>query len=239
VVLPGASFAEKDGTFTSADRRVQRVRQAVAPTGAAKPEWMILCELSNLLGCPMDYASPSQVLDEIAGLTPLYRGVSFGALDAAWGMHLPPTNHAAPPELSGAHDETHSLQHGGLGVDAEFPLMMTVDYSLHAWADDPMVRGTVALRRELGADRVRAKPSIEISLADAETLQLRDGQEVKVRSRKGEMAAALHVTGGVSPGTVLLPFAMRERAAHIMPPALHPENGVPILPPCAVSLHRA
>ncbi|MFB3880874.1 MAG: molybdopterin oxidoreductase family protein [Armatimonadota bacterium] len=240
VILPGASFAEKDGTVTSADRRVQRLRRAVSPPGAARPEWSILCELSAMLGCPMRYGSPSEVLDEIAALTPLYRGISFTALETGWGIELPPIAPAAPPELNGADEETYALQHKALfSPDAEFPLVMTVDYSLQTWADDPMVRGTVALRRELGADRARGKPTVEISSSTAKELDLRSGQQVRVRSRKGEIAATIHVTDGVSPGTVVLPFAMREMAAHIMPPVIHPEHQVPMLPPCAVSLTNA
>lgn len=239
VVLPGASFAEKDGTFTSADRRVQRVRQAASPPGAAKPEWRILCELSSRFGYAMSYDSLAKVMDEIAVLTPLYEGASFAALDAGWGLHLPAADHVPPPELNGADEETQSILHRVLpAVDAEFPLVMTVDYSLQAWVDDPMVGGTVTLRRELGADRARSIPSIEICPLDAKELQLRDGQGVRVRSRTGEMKALAHVTDDVSPGTVVLPFAMRELAAQAMPPALHPESGVPILPPCAVSVHK-
>jgi len=239
VVLPGASFAEKEGTFTSADRRVQRVRQAASPPGAAKPEWRILCELSSRFGYAMSYDSPAKVMDEIAALTPLYEGASFAALDAGWGLHLPAADHVPPPELNGADEETQSILHRALpAVDAEFPLVMTVDYSLQAWGDDPMVAGTMTLRRELGADRMRALPAVEISSVDANGSQIRDGQRVRVRSRMGEVEAVVHVTSDVSPGTVMIPFAMRELAAHVMPPALHPENGVPILPPCAVSVHK-
>jgi formate dehydrogenase alpha subunit len=240
VVLPGTSFAEKDGTFTSADRRVQRVRQAGSPPGAAKPEWRILCELSSHFGYAMSYDSPSKVMDEIAALTPAYEGVSFAALEAAWGLRLPVPDHVPPPELNGADEETQSILHKAVpGVDAEFPLVMTVDYSLQTWVDDPMVAGTVTLRRELGADQPRALPTIEISSGDANELQVRDGQRVRVRSRTGEAEAVAHVTADVAPGTVVLPFAVRELVAQVMPPALHPESGVPMLPPCAVSVRRA
>jgi len=239
VVLPGASFAEKDGTFTSADRRVQRVRQAASSLGAARPEWRILCELSRRLGHAMSYDSPSEIMDEIAALTPPYASVSFAALDVGWGLRLPAADQVALPELNGADEETQSIVHKTLpAVGVEFPLVMTADCCLRAWVDDPMVGGTVTLRRELGADRAAALPIIEISSADANESQLRDGQRVRVRSRTGEMEAVAHVTDDVSPGAVVLPFAMRELAAEVMPPALHPDSGVPILPPCAVSVHK-
>ena len=239
LVLPGASFAEKEGTFTSADRRVQRVRQAIPPPGAAKPEWKILCELSGRLGHAMDYDSPAAVMAEIATLTPGYQGVSFAALDAGWGSRSTLASEVSRPDLNGVDEETESVLRSVLpAVDAEFPLVMTVDYSLQAWADDPMVGGTITLRRELGADRVPGSPVIELSSADAAELQLRQGQRVRVRSRTGEVEAVIHASGEVAPGIVLLPFAMRELAAQVMPSTLHPESGVPVLPPCAVSVRK-
>jgi predicted molibdopterin-dependent oxidoreductase YjgC len=239
VVLPGASFAEKDGTFTSADRTVQRVRQGVPPPGAARPEWRVLCELSSRLGYAMSYDSPAMVLDEIAALTPIYQGLSFAALDAGWGSRLPLANHITPPDLDGVDEETESVLHRTLPApDAEFPLVMVVDYSLQAWMDDPMVRGTVTLGRELGADRVSASPVIQVSAADAAESQLRDGQRVRLRSRTGEVQAVVHVSDDVAPGVVVLPFGMRELVAQVMPSAPHPESGVPILPPCAVSVRK-
>jgi predicted molibdopterin-dependent oxidoreductase YjgC len=187
----------------------------------------------------MSYDSAAKVMDEIAALTPLYEGASFAALDAGWGLHLPAADHVPPPELNGADEETQSILRKVLpAAGAEFPLVMTVDYSLQAWVDDPMVAGAVTLRRELGVDRGHALPAIEISSVDADESKLRDGQRVKVRSRTGEMEALVHVTGNISPGTVVVPFAMRELAARVMPSALHPENGVPILPPCSVSVHK-
>jgi predicted molibdopterin-dependent oxidoreductase YjgC len=187
----------------------------------------------------MSYDSPSEIMDEIAALTPPYASVSFAALDVGWGLRLPAADQVALPELNGADEETQSIVHKTLpAVGVEFPLVMTADCCLRAWVDDPMVGGTVTLRRELGADRAAALPIIEISSADANESQLRDGQRVRVRSRTGEMEAVAHVTDDVSPGAVVLPFAMRELAAEVMPPALHPDSGVPILPPCAVSVHK-
>jgi predicted molibdopterin-dependent oxidoreductase YjgC len=187
----------------------------------------------------MSYDSPAMVLDEIAALTPIYQGLSFAALDAGWGSRLPLANHITPPDLDGVDEETESVLHRTLPApDAEFPLVMVVDYSLQAWMDDPMVRGTVTLGRELGADRVSASPVIQVSAADAAESQLRDGQRVRLRSRTGEVQAVVHVSDDVAPGVVVLPFGMRELVAQVMPSAPHPESGVPILPPCAVSVRK-
>jgi predicted molibdopterin-dependent oxidoreductase YjgC len=239
LVLPGASFAEKDGTFTSGDGQVQRVRQAVSPPGAARPEWKILCELSSRLGYAMSYDSLATVMDEIAVLTPSYQGVSFARLEAEWGSRLPVLDQLAPPELNGTEEPETILRRLLPTLDDEFHLVMTVDYSSRAWADDPLVRGTVTLRRELGADRIPGSAVIEMSAVEATRLQLRNGQRVKVRARTGEMEAVIQVSGAVPPGLVLLPFAMRELAAAVMPTTRHPESGVPVLSPCAVSVRKA
>jgi len=81
VILPGASFAEKDGTFTSMERRVQRVRKAISPVGDSRADWKILCDLSAKMGYPMKYESPAQVMDEISSLVPFYRGITYSALE--------------------------------------------------------------------------------------------------------------------------------------------------------------
>ena len=81
VVLPGVSFAEKDGTFTNTERRVQRVRKAVTPQGNARDDWRIICDLAKLMGYEMDYSSPSEIMDEIAKVTPSYGGISYSRLE--------------------------------------------------------------------------------------------------------------------------------------------------------------
>jgi predicted molibdopterin-dependent oxidoreductase YjgC len=81
VVMPAASFAEKDGTFTSTERRIQRICQAVEPPGEARAEWKVICDLMRRLNLPADYASPAEVMDEIASLTPIYGGISYDRLD--------------------------------------------------------------------------------------------------------------------------------------------------------------
>ena len=81
VILPGVSFAEKDGTFTSMERRIQRVRKAISPVGDSRPDWKILCDLSTKMGYPMGYQSPAEMMEEIASLVPLYAGVTYPSLE--------------------------------------------------------------------------------------------------------------------------------------------------------------
>ena len=88
VVLPATCFAEKDGTFTNSERRVQRVRKALDPPGDARPDWQIICDVSTAMGYPMSYASASDVFDEMASLTPSYGGISYERIDGE-GLQWP------------------------------------------------------------------------------------------------------------------------------------------------------
>ena len=89
VFLPAACYAEKDGTFTNTERRVQRVRKAVEAPGEARPDWQIICDLSRRLGHPMDFASPQEVFDEIRSLVPSYAGITYERLDKEGGLQWP------------------------------------------------------------------------------------------------------------------------------------------------------
>jgi len=240
VVLPSASFAEKDGIFTSTERRVQRVRRATAPPGEARSDWEVICELAGRMGRPFTYRSPAEVMDEIAALTPVYSGISYSALEEGWGLCLPPADpgEAERPQTLATNDEpTSEAKHAAL-TDERFPLLLLPDYVLGAWSADPGVVCSVALRRELQAGRRAHSPVVEISPADARAGGLRDGQQVRVCSRTGEMEAAVHINAGVPPGVLALPFAMRESAAQAMPPTVHPETRVPLLSPCAVRIEK-
>ena len=233
VALPGTVFAEKEGTLTSADRRVQRVRAAAPPPREARPEWEALCELSAHLGHPMSYASPAAVMDEIAGLTPLYEGFSHRALDQEWAARLPEFAEAPVPVLAEADEAAEAA------VDERFPLLLALDCALDGWAADALVRSTAVLGRELGATRPVEVAKLEMNPADAERAGLRTGDRARVVSRAGEMETVVRVNAAVAAGAVVLPFAQRELAAQVMPPAAHPETGVPVIAPCAVRVERS
>ena len=88
-MLPGASFLEKDGTFTNLERRIQRIRKVVEPPHGILPDWRVVCEVSNRMGYPMPYQHPSEIMDEIAKLTPMCAGVSYDRLDQHAGLQWP------------------------------------------------------------------------------------------------------------------------------------------------------
>lgn len=242
VVLPGASFAEKDGTVTNAEGRVQRVRRAAPSPGEARAEWEVLGELSRRMGRPMDYASPAATMEEIALLTPCYSEVSYPALETEAEVRC--RRRELTPE------EAASLVAGdveaGLGPPEEvaptaadeFPLTLVVDYALGEWAEDPAVACSAALRRELGRDGRAELATVEISPEDAERCGVQEGLRVRLCSRAGEAEVQVHVNTSVRPGVLALPFRAREAAAPVLTVVTDGETGVPVLAPCAVTIRK-
>ena len=216
VVLPATAFAEKDGTFTNTERRVQRVRQGVEPPGEARDDWAILCDLSRRLGYPMDYAGASAILAEIASLTPSYGGITWERLDRG-GLQWPcPTpDHPGTPIL---HRERFTR---GLGKfhavqfipprelpDAEYPFLLATGRILQHFHTGTMSRRSAVL------DRLVSVGAIEIHPDDAARLGVADTQCVRVSSRRGQISIPARVTDRVAPGTLFLAFHYREAPAN-------------------------
>ncbi len=243
VVLPGASFAEKDGTFTSTERRVQRVRRAIDPPGEARADWEILCDLSRRLGRPMEYDSPSQVMDEIAKLAPIYADISYRELDGGWGVRWSLDGAVAPDRVDfGSEDEEKgpaSISRSAVpAVDDEYPFVLVADHGLGAWRADTLVANSVGLRRQQGADRNSELPEVWMSRADCQERELREGARVRLRARTGEAEAVVHVSDGIRAGVIVLPAVMREAAAAVLPSAADDEAQVPMLRPVAASVEK-
>ncbi|MDH4179387.1 MAG: molybdopterin-dependent oxidoreductase [Armatimonadota bacterium] len=242
VVLPSATFAEKDGTFTNTERRLQRVRKAVEPPGEARADWEILCEIARRFGRPMEYESPAQVMAEIASLTPIYSDVSYDRLDEGWGVRWSLDKAVAPDQAllgaAAAGEEPAAVEQSGApGVDDDFPLILTADHALESWAADKLVVNAIGLRRQQGADRPPSLPQIAMNPADAESLDLRPGQRARVRCRNGGIEAAVRITDAVRQGVVVLPARLPESAA-VLPSSTNPETGVPLLRPRAVCIEK-
>jgi len=242
VVLPSATFAEKDGTFTNTERRLQRVRKAVEPPGEARADWEILCEIARRFGRPMEYESPAQVMAEIASLTPIYSDMSYDRLDEGWGLRWSldkavATDQALLGAAAAGEEPAAVEQSGAPGVDDDFPLVLTADHALESWAADTLVVNAIGLRRQQGADRPPSLPQIAINPADAESLDLRPGQRARVRCRNGGIEAAVRITDAVRQGVVVLPARLPESAA-VLQSSTNPETGVPLLRPRAVRIEK-
>jgi len=240
VVLPAASFAEKEGTITSTERRVQRFRRAVEPPGEARPDWEILCELGRRMGARgFDFSSPEEVFEEIRRVTPSYAGMTYPRLGTR-GLQWPcPTEeHPGTPIL---HVEGFPIGKGRFTPlayrppaeepDEEYPLILTTGRILFQYHTGTMTRRSPSLVRE--ADR----PFVEVNPEDATELGLVDGERVVVSSRRGSVEVEARVTDRVGKGVVFMPFHFAEAAANVLTiAALDPVAKIPELKACAVKI---
>jgi len=242
VVLPAASFAEKDGTFTNTERRIQRVRKAVEPPGDCRPDWLITCQIARRMGARgFDFSHPGEIMDEIARLTPIYGGISYERLESG-GLQWPcPTpEHPGTPIL---HTQQFTRGRGQFIPleykppkelpDDEYPLILTTGRSLFHWHT-----GTVS-RKVAGLNEFMGEGLVEISPADAKALGISDGETVKVSSRRGEITAKARVTGVSQPGVVFMTFHFAESPANMLTnPALDPVSKIPEYKVCAVRIEK-
>lgn len=241
VVLPAASFAEKDGTFSNTERRVSRVRQAIPPVGQAKPDWQIICEIAGRLGYPMKYAGPEEIFEEIRRVTPAYAGISYQRLEAG-GLQWPCPN-AEHPGTVYLHKDRFSR---GLGMffaiehrdpaempDAEYPLYLTTGRLLYQYHSGTMSRRAPGLVEKAPECRV------EMAAADAARYGIADGQQVRVRTRRGKITAKAQISDKAVPGTIFLPFHYAEASANkLTNAALDPVSKIPEYKVCAVQIEK-
>ncbi len=242
VVLPAANFAEKDGTFTNTERRVQRVRKAVEPPGEAKPDWLIVSELSARMGYGMKYGSPREIMDEIARVTPSYAGINYRRIERR-GLQWPCLN-AEHPGTKFLHRDRFTR---GLGLfaaieykpsaelpDGDYPFYLTTGRVLYHYHTGTMTR----LSR--GPMERYPESLVEINPEDAWNLKLEDGEFVMVTSRRGSVKAKAWVTNRSPKGTVFMNFHFPEAAANLLTnPALDPIGKIPEYKVCAVKVEKA
>ena len=242
VVLPGAAFAEKDGTFANTERRVQRIRKAVDPPGEAREDWRIIQELATRFGYPMSYASPKEIQEEIRRVAPSYGGISYERLEGE-GLTWPcPTaEHPGTPFL---HKDRFSRGKGLFHAvdykepaevpDAEFPFVLTTGRLHMHYHTGTMTRNSPSLEKE-GPEQLA-----EIHPADALDLGLAEGDKARISSRRGEILSRVTVTDRVSPGLVFLSFHYGESNANLLTnTALDPVAKIPELKVCAVKIEKA
>jgi len=250
VIFPAASFAEKEGTFTNTERRIQPVRKAIEPPGEAKDDGWIITQLAKRLialgACApaedapeagWDYAAAADVLSEINRLTPLYAGITPRRLAAGETLQWPvPTeDHPGTPIL---HVGKFSRGRGRFAAvdhippnerpNEEYPLVLTTGRVLYHWHGGEMTR------RSAGLNAVYPEARVEIHPKDARKAHIRDGGLMKVASRRGEIIARAEVTDRVEPGLVFATFHFPESAANFLTnPALDPFGKIPEFKYCA------
>lgn len=244
VVLPATTFAEKDGSFTNTERRVQRIRKAIEPVSDSCPDWMIVCEIAKRLRSKgFDFSHPTEIMEEISSLTPSYKGISYERLDSS-GLQWP-----CP---SGRHPGTPILHTGdfltgnGKGYfvpleykppaetpDKAFPLILTTERSLYHYQTGTMTR------RVEGLNILRAREFLEMNTGDAVVLGINDGDMVRVVSRRGEVTAMAKVNGVCPPGLVSMTFHFAESPTNMLTnPSLDPVAKIPELKICAVRIEK-
>jgi formate dehydrogenase alpha subunit len=241
VVLPSACFAEKDGTFSNSERRVQRIRKAVPPPGEARQDWEILCEVATRMGYEMSYPDSEAIFEELRTVTPSYAGISYARIDKT-GLHwpCPSEEHPGTPILHTAQFTRgkglfHAIDYipPAEQVDEEYPLYMTTGRLLYQYHTGTMTRKTEGLNERAPACFV------EISAQDADAHGLEDGAEVTIASRRGDVTATLRISDMAVPGTVFMPFHYAEAAANrLTNAALDPVSKIPEFKVCAVKLSR-
>ncbi len=218
VVLPAACFAEKDGTFTNTERRVQRVRTAVEAPGEARADWQIMCDISTAMGYPMSFEHPSEIWDELAAATPSLAGISYERIEER-GLQWPcPTpDHPGTPFL---HKEVFTRGKGlfheidfrppAEEPDEDYPMILSTGRTLYNYNVGNMTRKTAAVHQR------QPENFVEIHEEDADRLGIRDGDKVRVATRRGEITACAHVAGKVRPGGLWMPFHYGESSANLL-----------------------
>lgn len=242
VLLPAASFAEKDGTFTNTERRVERIRKAIQPVGEARADWEILSEIARRSGYRgMDYRHPSEIMDEMAQLTSIYGGISYDRLDP-FGLQWPCPSKDHPGTVY-LHKDKFTKGKGTFMPcsylaadelpDKEYNFVLSTGRVYWHWHTGTMTRRTSTLDREVPAGYVEMNPK------DSEKLKVKGGDRVKISSRRGEIETAVLVTEKVKEGSVFVPFHFREAAANVLTnPAVDPVAKIPEYKVCAVKIEK-
>jgi formate dehydrogenase alpha subunit len=247
VILPAASFAEKDGTFTNSDRRVQLVRKALTAPAEARPDWEILCDLAERIetlvererSAGFNYASASEIWDEMASLTPPFQGIDYARIELESGVHWPcPTaDHPGTPTLfadsfpRGKGRLTPLTYNPGAELpDEEFPFVLSTGRVLYHWHG-----GTLTRRSKL--DDIYPEPTVEIHPDDAREIGLAAGDWIRVRSRRGKIRVKALITERSPRGLVFIPFHFAEAAANELTlDARDPLAKIPDYKVCAIAL---
>jgi formate dehydrogenase major subunit len=242
VVLPAASYAEKDGTFANSERRVQLIQPAIAPLGNSKPDYQILLEVMGKLGYENNLSSPEEIMAEIASLTPQYAGVTYAKIRRQGGVFWP----IKPEEENGKkflHAESFPRGKGLITpvkysppaeeTDSEYPLILTTGRILYHYHTMTMTDKTKAIMD------IAPGGYVEIHPVDAAQISVGEGEEIRVTSRRGSISAKAKVTDKIKQGIVFIPFHFKDTYVNLITnPAYDPIAKEPELKVCAVRLEK-
>lgn len=210
VFLPAACYAEKDGTFTNTERRVQRVRRAVDVPGECKLDWEIICDISRRMGYNMSYNTAEEIFEEIRSLTPSYAGITYERIDRV-GLQwpCPTTDHAGTKFL---HAGTFPRGKGLMqGIEYEAPAELTnEEYPVLLTTGRMLYHYNVMTRHSKNLNTLRPHELAEINAVEAQKYGLAEGEEIRVTSRRGSIVTKVTVTDRVPPGIMFMTFHYKE-----------------------------
>jgi predicted molibdopterin-dependent oxidoreductase YjgC len=242
VVLPSACFAEKDGTFTNTERRVQRVRKAVHPPGEARGDWEILCDVAGKMSYPMSYGCAAQIMDEIASVTPIYGGISFDRIDRV-GLQWPCPDREHPGtkvlhvgRFSRGKGRFHAVAFKNPAElpSEKFPFVLSTGRQLYQFHTGTMTRKSSAIHQ------VSPTGYVEIHAEDAQRLGIAGGELVEVATSRGKVTTAAKVTMRIEKGWLFMPFHFCEGPANMLTQdALDPVAKIPEYKVCAARIGKA
>lgn len=241
VVLPAASFAEKDGTFVNTERRIQRVRKAVPSPGQARPDWQIIQSLASAMGRHWSYSHPAEIMKEISGVTPIYAGIDYSRIERE-GIQWPCPD-KEHPGTKFLHCNEFACGKGKFrGVefypadeepDPKYPFLLMTGRGLYQFHTGTMSRRTKAL------DWIHPEELMEIHPEDAKRLNLKDGDLAEVKSRRGKLTTRVKLTRGIPRDAVFMTFHFKESPANILTnTATDPICKIPELKAAAVNIHK-
>jgi len=243
VVLPAASFAEKEGTFSNTERRVQRVRKVIDPVGQSKPDWEITCLIAQKMGAMgFDFADAEAVFKEIAKVTPSYAGISYERLDNEGGLQWPCPS-SSSPGIQYLHKGNFvrgkgffsplSYRPSAEQPDTEYPLILTTGRSAFHYHTGTMTR------KSDGLNALHPEAMVWINPTDADGAGIADGDLIAISSRRGTINARAKVTDDVQKGVLFMSFHFAEACANILTnPASDPVSKTPELKVCAVKVEK-
>jgi len=241
VVLPSFCFAEKDGTFTNTERRIQRIRKALRPPGDAKDDWQILCDIATAMGYPMHYDGADKIMDEIATVTPIYGGISFNRIDVV-GLQwpCPDKNHPGTKFLhkgkfTRGKGKFHAVRfiEPSESPDEEFPFILSTGRQLYQFHTGTLTRKSPPIHQKSPTGY------IELHYDDAEKYGIADGDYVEVSTRRGKVITKASVGSQVAKGWLFMPFHFAEGPANMLTnDALDPIAKIPEFKVCAAAIKK-
>lgn len=242
VVLPAFCFAEKEGTFSNTERRVQRVRKAVEAPGFAREDWKIICDIATRMGYPMSYPNGEAIFEEIRTVTPSYAGITYDRIQRE-GIHWPcPTEeHPGTPilhtrQFTRGKGLFHAIDHRPPAElpDREYPFMLTTGRVLYHYHT-----GTMTMKSK-GLNTLSPDCFVEISANDAARLNLEQHTMVDVLSRRGKITARIAISAKAVDGTLFIPFHFAKSAANrLTNAAVDPVAKIPEFKVCAINIRKA